>query len=180
MLTLHRKASTEPWRVLVRDADASDTDKGLIPEEWRGLSPLGRVQAAQLVIRLGALPIQRVLCSPALRCRQTIVPLARELALEVELCRDLRCGADPAALARFLADPETSNAVLCTHRETLLGLFGRYAATGPRFIDGITDMEAAATWELRGGPEGTPRIRYLWPDSRNQLDRTGSRVARIW
>ncbi len=163
MIPLHRKLSTDPMRLLVRHADAGDRRTWSGPDEWRGLSGRGRVQAERLLVRLGGLPILRVLTSPSLRCRQTVVPLARELFLEVEPCRLLAPEADPARLARFLRDPDTCNAVLCTHRETLLGLFTLYAAEGVRFIDGIAPMQMAASWAMYGGEHTPPRLRYMRP-----------------
>jgi probable phosphomutase (TIGR03848 family) len=47
------------------------------------LDDVGRQQAADLVGRLGELPIRAVVCSPLLRCRQTVEPLADALAVTV-------------------------------------------------------------------------------------------------
>ncbi|HEY2448407.1 MAG TPA: histidine phosphatase family protein [Mycobacterium sp.] len=46
------------------------------------LDDKGRQQAADLVDRLGELPIRAVVCSPQLRCRRTVEPLADALGLE--------------------------------------------------------------------------------------------------
>jgi probable phosphomutase (TIGR03848 family) len=46
------------------------------------LDDKGRQQAADLVERLGELPIRAVVCSPQLRCRRTVEPLADALGLE--------------------------------------------------------------------------------------------------
>jgi probable phosphomutase (TIGR03848 family) len=46
------------------------------------LDDKGRQQAAELVDRIGALPIRAVVCSPLLRCRRTIEPLAEALGVE--------------------------------------------------------------------------------------------------
>jgi probable phosphomutase (TIGR03848 family) len=46
------------------------------------LDEKGRQQAADLVDRVGELPIRAVVCSPQLRCRQTVEPLAGALGLE--------------------------------------------------------------------------------------------------
>ncbi len=45
------------------------------------LDDKGREQAAGLVDRVGELPIRAVVCSPLLRCRRTIKPLAEALGL---------------------------------------------------------------------------------------------------
>lgn len=46
------------------------------------LDDKGRQQAAELVDRIGELPIRAVVCSPLLRCRRTIEPLADALGIE--------------------------------------------------------------------------------------------------
>jgi probable phosphomutase (TIGR03848 family) len=46
------------------------------------LDDKGRQQAAELVDRIGDLPIRAVVCSPLLRCRRTIEPLADALGVE--------------------------------------------------------------------------------------------------
>jgi probable phosphomutase (TIGR03848 family) len=46
------------------------------------LDDKGRQQAAELVDRVGDLPIRAVVCSPLLRCRRTIEPLADALGVE--------------------------------------------------------------------------------------------------
>jgi probable phosphomutase (TIGR03848 family) len=47
------------------------------------LDDKGRQQAADLADRFGELPIRAVVCSPQLRCRQTVEPLADALGLEL-------------------------------------------------------------------------------------------------
>ncbi|UQX09371.1 histidine phosphatase family protein [Candidatus Mycobacterium methanotrophicum] len=46
------------------------------------LDDKGRRQATELVDRIAELPIRAVVCSPLLRCRRTIEPLAEALGLE--------------------------------------------------------------------------------------------------
>jgi probable phosphomutase (TIGR03848 family) len=46
------------------------------------LDDKGRQQASELVDRIGDLPIRAVVCSPLLRCRRTIEPLADALGVE--------------------------------------------------------------------------------------------------
>ena len=46
------------------------------------LDDKGRQQAADLVGRIGELPIRAVVCSPQLRCRSTVAPLAEALGVE--------------------------------------------------------------------------------------------------
>jgi phosphohistidine phosphatase SixA len=165
MIPLHRKIRIEPMRLLVGPADAGHRRDSPGLDEWRGLTDIGRWQAEQLVDQVSCLPILRILTSPSLRCRQTVMPLARSLSLDVEPCYPLRAGADPAALAQFIQQPETRNAVLCTHRDVLLGLFTRYAAQGHRLIEGIARLEMASPWAVYGGEDDSPpQVRWLRTD----------------
>jgi probable phosphomutase (TIGR03848 family) len=45
------------------------------------LDDKGRQQAAELIGRIGELPIRAVVCSPLLRCRRTVEPLAEALGV---------------------------------------------------------------------------------------------------
>ncbi|MGH3530344.1 MAG: histidine phosphatase family protein [Mycobacterium sp.] len=45
------------------------------------LDDKGREQAADLIDRIGELPLRAVVCSPLLRCRRTVEPLAEALGL---------------------------------------------------------------------------------------------------
>jgi broad specificity phosphatase PhoE len=64
--------------LVVRPADARDEARWNGPDGLRPLSPMGRLQAEGLVVRLGDYPVERILCSPTRRCRQTVQPLARD------------------------------------------------------------------------------------------------------
>ena len=50
-----------------------------------GLDDTGRTQAAALSTRLGALPVEAVVRSPLMRCRETIEPLVSVLGIEAEI-----------------------------------------------------------------------------------------------
>jgi probable phosphomutase (TIGR03848 family) len=49
------------------------------------LDDKGRQQATELVDRVAELPIRAVVCSPMLRCRSTVEPLAAALGIEAEI-----------------------------------------------------------------------------------------------
>ena len=64
--------------LVVRHADAGVKRTWTGPDRLRPLSPSGHLQAEGLVIRLEDYPVERILCSPTLRCYQTVEPLARD------------------------------------------------------------------------------------------------------
>jgi 8-oxo-dGTP diphosphatase len=146
---------------LVRHAHAGD--KRLWPgrDEARPLSEVGIRQAHGLLDRLAGYQVTRILSSPTERCRQTMVPLARERGLEVEHAGVLGLDADDGELLRLVGDPHFEAAVLCTHGEVIGRLLGRLLAGGLR-PDGAPRWAKGSVWVLNRA--GLPREgRYLAP-----------------
>lgn len=154
---------SEPVRVLVRHADAGLRSEWRGSDEWRGLTDAGHGQARAIVHMIEDLPVERILSSPSLRCRQTVVPLALAQALDVEPCWQLGACVAPADLIALLADPATASAVVCTHRETLQLLFEQLAGAYQVIAEAGEPMEKGAVWILRGavGAPQAPRLEYL-------------------
>jgi phosphohistidine phosphatase SixA len=160
----NKSVAAEPVRVLVRHADAGLRSAWRGADEWRGLTSVGHEQARALADRLAGLPVQRILSSPSMRCRQTVVPLALRWALDVEPCWQLVPSVEAADIMGLVADRETASAVICTHRETLQTLFDHLAAPQQvASMPGADPMEMAAVWILRGAVGGAqpPRLEYL-------------------
>ena len=129
--------------ILVRHAiamarrDWSDLDAS------RPLTSRGRRQAARLVDQLATWPIDRVCSSPAVRCIETIRPLAeaRDLAVEVEASLNEGTGTAGIDLAT-----SADNVVLCAHGDNLPELL--YALAG--HLDEVDDplFQKAGAWVL--------------------------------
>jgi 8-oxo-dGTP diphosphatase len=153
----------EPVRVLVRHADAGLRSAWHGADEWRGLTNVGHQQARALVGMLADLTVLRILSSPSLRCRQTVVPLALAYALDVEPCWQLTPSVEAEDAMSLISDPETASSVVCTHRETLQALFERLAGPHHPAVMQSDPMEKAAVWILRGAVGGAraPRLEYL-------------------
>ena len=73
LLLRHGRSTSNTAHVLAGRSEGVDLDDK------------GRQQAAALVDRIGELPIRAVVCSPQLRCRRTIEPLADALGVEVSV-----------------------------------------------------------------------------------------------
>src|SRR4051812_27359493 len=84
-----KSLAAEPVRVLVRHADAGLRSAWRGADEWRGLTTIGHQQSRALAGMLADLTVLRILSSPSLRCRQTVVPLALASGLDVEPCWQL-------------------------------------------------------------------------------------------
>jgi broad specificity phosphatase PhoE len=134
--------------LVVRHADAGDKRGWKGPDLLRPLSAAGQRQAEGLVVRLEDYPIERVLCSPSLRCVQTVRPLAADRFLGIEPLAALGVEASPAEVLGVFWDPALRNAVLCTHGETIGGLLGRLAADGLTATDPL-DWPKGSTWLLQ-------------------------------
>jgi probable phosphomutase (TIGR03848 family) len=70
--------------VLLRHGRSTSNTAGVLAGRSEGvdLDDKGREQAAGLIDRIGELPIRAVVCSPMLRCRRTVEPLAEALCLD--------------------------------------------------------------------------------------------------
>jgi len=91
--------------LVIRHASAGDSAGWKGDDRLRPLDAKGFAQAAALVELLDGYEISRLLSSPALRCVQTVDPLAHARGLEVEVHDELaeeRQGTDGAALAESL------------------------------------------------------------------------------
>ncbi|MGH2686780.1 MAG: SixA phosphatase family protein [Actinomycetota bacterium] len=120
---------------LVRHADAGARREWHQPDDLRTLTARGRREADAAARWLGERPVTRILSSPALRCRETVQPLAERLGLEVGLERALLEGAplqDAVALVRAVAGGDV---VVCSHGDVipdvLSWLMGKGMRTGP-------------------------------------------------
>lgn len=101
--------------LLIRHASAGDRTAWTKDDRARPLDKRGARQATSLVELLAPYTIDRILTSPAVRCVQTVEPLAeaRELAIEVseDLTEELQWTLG-AELVRSLAG---GDAVVCGH-----------------------------------------------------------------
>jgi 8-oxo-dGTP diphosphatase len=133
--------------LVVRHADAGDKRDWDGPDLLRPLSPAGGRQAAGLVERLWDFPVEQILSSPAVRCHQTVRPLARDRYLRIESAPALAVDADPKLVLSLLQDPRLRDTVLCTHGETIAWLLAHLAGNGL-----VTDAPLVAakgsTWLL--------------------------------
>jgi probable phosphomutase (TIGR03848 family) len=70
--------------ILLRHGRSTSNTAGVLAGRSEGvdLDDKGREQAAGLIDRIGELPIRALVCSPMLRCRRSVEPLAEALCLE--------------------------------------------------------------------------------------------------
>ena len=116
--------------LVVRHAEAGTKGSWDGPDMLRPLSPLGRLHAEGLVVRLEDYPVERILCSPTVRGHQTVQPLARDRLLRIEEVAALGLNAGPGEVLALFWDQGLQDAVLCTHGELIGRLFGQLVADG--------------------------------------------------
>jgi 8-oxo-dGTP diphosphatase len=75
---------------LIAHMDACDRRLWTSDQDSRPLSELGRRQAARITEELAVSPFDGLYSSPALRCRQTLEPLAAQLHLPITVLPELR------------------------------------------------------------------------------------------
>jgi phosphohistidine phosphatase SixA len=137
-----------PVVYLVRHAHAGPKARWQGPDLVRPLSAQGRREALGLIQRLSSFPLGRVLSSPAVRCRQTVQPLAARRGRPVEENEALGVDGSGAAVAELLVDPALEEAVLCTHGEQIGEVFGELQRVGLELSD-PPRWPKGCTWILR-------------------------------
>ena len=104
---------------IVRHALARDKKSWPGPDLERPLDPIGERQAAGMASLLMKHKVRRIISSPAIRCVQTMQPLADAAKVPIELWDGLGRDADAMRILEAFTDPDYHNAVLCTHGEVL-------------------------------------------------------------
>lgn len=153
--------------VVVRHGEAEPKKGWSGPDDARPLVGRGRRQAERLGKVVGGPPPTRVISSPALRCRETVEPLAVRYGLEVELSELLAtgAGAEAAGLCRKLAhsEPEESNLVLCTHREVLVEMLPSLSAEYGCKLGHHPPGAKGGAWTLRFQSGRMLKVHYTPP-----------------
>jgi phosphohistidine phosphatase SixA len=110
--------------VLLRHASAGDRDDWPGEDDERPLDKKGRRQAKALVEEFAHYEFGRIVSSPAVRCVQTVEPLAERLGLDIEARDELAEGARREEALALVAEVRGSGAVLCTHGDVVVELLG--------------------------------------------------------
>ena len=104
--------------MLVRHARAVSKRDWAGPDLRRPLDDVGERQAMGLVDTVAETPIRRLVSSPALRCVQTLEPLASHTGSSIETNEFLAPDGDARTVLERLRDG-LGDAVLCTHGEVM-------------------------------------------------------------
>ena len=144
-------------RVLLRPAATRD-DAQAVPRDFRSLSESGWRQATHVARELRHLKIRALLSSPSLACRQTLLPLAATLSLEIEPYRGLSHDADRTRVLRLLLSPESAGVVVCTHDEVIDDVLEQFQH--PSFADGHPVLAMDGCWLIERPVLPRPRLPF--------------------
>jgi 8-oxo-(d)GTP phosphatase len=104
---------------LVRHVKAGDRSKWSGDDRSRPPSKAGHRQAKALVHILSGRIIERILSSPAIRCIETVDPLADQRGLPIEKRDDLLEGAPLSGMLALLDALRSTPSVLCGHGDLI-------------------------------------------------------------
>ena len=140
---------------LVRHADALSRSEWAHDDLLRPLTEKGYGQAQGLVDLWGDKGIRRLITSPAVRCRQTLDPLASHLGLVIEDAVELLEGATVSGARALLDSVRGIEVALCSHGDIIPDLVNLLTAEGMNAHG--RDAKKGSTWVLE--PEGKRFVR---------------------
>jgi 8-oxo-dGTP diphosphatase len=147
---------------LIRNAHAGSRHYSKIPDMARHLSAKGLKQAIGLVGTLEAYSPQRILSSAAVRCIETVAPLAEAFRLKVEQDDALCEGASLAALdlVRRVAHEKIA---LCTHGDVIPEILVALADEDHLDLGSRPRQAKASVWVLEAEGGRFMKASYLPP-----------------
>jgi phosphohistidine phosphatase SixA len=134
------------------------------PDNERPLTRRGRKQAAGIADHLSAVGLSRLVSSPAMRCMQTLEPLADRLGLRVDADDRLLegAGADEALALAAELSKERAAAAMCSHGDVIPEMLRILNAGTTRFKDPLM-WPKGSIWVLTRDGQRWGKGRYIPP-----------------
>jgi 8-oxo-dGTP diphosphatase len=104
---------------LIRHAHAGARSAWNDDDRLRPLSPKGNRTAEAIAGALGDRPVVRVLSSPAVRCIETIEPLAAKVGQPIETSEPLAEGGDAVEVIRLMRSHAGGDLAMCSHGDVI-------------------------------------------------------------
>jgi phosphohistidine phosphatase SixA len=158
---------------LVRHAKADKRSRWQGPDALRQLSPAGQRQAEGLVPQLAEQRFDRILASPAYRCRDTLRPLAGSRGIPLELDCRLAENAHDEAVHNLVRALGHASAVVCSDRRVIARVLEELL--GPSALDDPR-IDKGGTWLVEGDPGGPLQASYFEPIE-TPIDDPGARAV---
>lgn len=158
--------SGEVTLLLIRHCSAGDRGSWAGDDRERPLDRQGRAQAEALVgvLRQAVGPgLTRILSSPYLRCRQSVMPLSRSGGVPIEVVPALAEGSLEPGM-RLLRSMGPGRSALCSHGDVLPGWLRRLAKEDGLAVPSTARCEKGSVWIVSGpAAERFTSARYLPP-----------------
>lgn len=143
----------------VRHAVALSRHEWAHDDTERPLAQRGFEQAQGLVGLFGDKGITRLVTSPAVRCRQTLEPLAVHLGIPIEEAPELLEGSSVAGARALLDAVAGADVALCSHGDVIPDVVHQLIGEG---MDANSrDTKKGSTWVLTHDGRRFVRGRYL-------------------
>jgi exopolyphosphatase/guanosine-5'-triphosphate,3'-diphosphate pyrophosphatase len=146
---------------LVRHAKGYSRARWFEDDDLRPLTPIGDLQSEAIATAIAEEQPRSLLSSPAVRCYQTLQPLARQTGLRIELDPRLAEGADPAGVLPLLDGLGEETVVLCSHGDVVPALLSALKPQG--LGDGPIECRKGSFWRLERERNGQLRATYWLP-----------------
>jgi 8-oxo-dGTP diphosphatase len=149
---------------LVRHAEAKSRGHWKGDDRLRTLTKKGERQADGLIHHVADADVRRVLSSPAVRCVNTVAPLATKHSVDVDIVDALFEGMPTKAAVKVLLDAAEAkgDSVICTHGDLVPELLRALSKDGLRLVDDLR-FAKGSTWVLEGKGRDLTEARYLPP-----------------
>src|SRR4051812_43300442 len=149
---------------LVRHADAKSRANWPDDDVHRPLTGKGEAQAAGLADLLHDARVKRILSSPALRCVDTVEPIAAKQGVKVETSDKLFEGADLTRAYEMLraVAADKGDTILCTHGDLVPELL-RLASRDGMTLQDTPRWPKGSTWAIEGDGRSFTKARYSPP-----------------
>ncbi|MEA2844678.1 MAG: 8-oxo-(d)GTP phosphatase, partial [Actinomycetota bacterium] len=149
--------------LLVRHAYAGNRKKWEGPDDRRPLTGTGRREAAGLVDVLASFRVERIMSSWYVRCLETVVPLACDRRLPIDVDAALAEASAPADVLALVRRSAGTVTVLCTHGDVIENLFSCLGTEDGLDLGDDSPMAKGSTWVLEADGDGGRIVsaRYL-------------------
>lgn len=144
---------------LIRHATAGVRDSHNPRDDQRQLDEYGHNQAQAIADRLGGEPILGIFSSPAIRCVQTVEPLAARLGLRVSIAPELFEGASSSRSIEYLRSFVGQSVVLCSHGDVIPDMLRILEVGGTRLTG--RGCAKGSIWALENSTEQVARADYF-------------------
>ncbi len=143
--TLTNPSATRVY--LVRHANAGVRSKWQGPDKKRPLTEKGVLQAQGVAAILARHPITEIWASQAVRCSQTVEPLAANLGLDVQVSKKLKEYTPLDEIHEFLASLGPGSVVVSSHKDWIGPLIQDVYSRGVH-LRGVRKWPKASVWIL--------------------------------